>query len=1557
MQSDYEKLVQELEELASQEGDWDKQFEYIEATDAIRAWLNAGAQGQPPKVIAEYAHLVLGLQKQTTIIEPPPMQSPPSVEESEQEVDVSAELPAEEESAISTETSTIVEPVSSNGVTEQLDATVVLPSAEETDEPQTVIEAVDDIETPEQRGDKRNLILAKEYLERGLTSEPLALVQAVNVSKQLRGKESVAEEAEIVYVRARDALNEHLRTELDQGDAAKNNEDFVTARHHYNQALSFDRENAHARQALAAIESEVSADVTQHEIDALKRQLRMRRDLQQLEAAVYRAEAWDADDRLSPDLSLLLLEARQAFDEQRRAQGEQTTMMRFGDLQARREARDQIQDEVVAGKKTIFDVTTNQYRPAHQVLEEANRLYEERSEDTAQYELDRIERAKLTSPKWARDRLRNALAYQQIKDSETGEIKSEPVNPFFEQHRRLLEERQEEIERLVNTQDEAERLVEEADREPDPIKRLTLLLRAKAIFEYVTEIDSRINLARETATKDLAEAMRLHHEQAQLLLSQEKYEAARQELNQARAIPNRWPETEELSTGTAKIVIPADLEASLQIGEAIRKIVNAQEALFLDYSRHAVAIRERVRDADKRKLAIRRFDIQVAPNEAYHQFNDYQDLEEELIGYRDSDDILLSAQQARSAREWEKVKRLANEVLENPSTSSQLRQEVTVLYDEAILELALERIRELLKRAQVADAAETLDKLLNAEEPEQTLAFDRYRDQLGDKSAVEDEVRQHLLNDPAYENTLHRRLADQMAAIEQARANTLALQPLYDRAVSVKDTAQEKERMEALRILRYIGGDRKEKPSNGWPPYQVTFLTAPAFRRATELRKALRDLLLPSIVDSAQRIDGIGDVQLGRIADRARAMRETRLLDDEEERAAARTLIVGQGIRDAKEKEENHNWDGAVEVWHGLYEHYPREVSDQYRHARIHQALARIDHQLQMSDDALAVYRAGLADEERHELQYPWQLAMQTLRNAQNSNDLEFAWQLTLKSADIYAAKGDFSAAYNSINLAAKQKADIASITEKRTFIQREEKIYRALTDAEAKRSGDPADALKLLTEALRDPDLENGPRLLARRTAIFNAAAQPLRVEINAKKSSQQLAHKIDVVVKAVDLRTLEANAEIVVDKREAEKFLAPLRAELTPSAHKVIEAAEQFTPNQAVPAYTLQEALDKASELDARLTTFSQTIIAELGDTDTSQLKRDLERSQEDITQSLSRLKSLEQLMALVRLPNHDVGNNESDEWTKAVVSGNFDGLNGAQDNITALGLNHIRDVRQFNEQLDEWYALYMYLDATIVDVRRSFQSTESFDEIVDTLNRLEVRPDEIPSVSPNPGIRTSKMYRIKRINDDMYMYIRNLMSYRLNVQGYRGKLTGWAEVKRGSAEREHEYRLWHDWLNAVADDLRELELAWKVPQTHSESMSVLDRRADWQKIADLAQQILDALAESPQEDEQPLPIRSRKAKELDDRAESVRQGVQSYLDQALFQLSNEPPPFPSAREFAAVAPTIGPLRDLIDKADMIGPGDDAEKARLKHYKAHLEKNIAKKNRKGLFDRLFDR
>lgn len=620
--SSYAQVLEELRRLAREQeslGDLDAWAALENDAEALSRWLSNGQRGPCP--------VDLGKHRLKVQLAPEPKVEGQPETSSEQLAAPVSQMPVSPgphaEAALPIETQPSVSAQKKKEGSGELSGAEMIEV-----QPPPLLE----IETPEQADLRRQLAQARDYFGKGEWRQAMALGRLV--AERAGADAALKEAAADLSDRAQRELNAQLEKILALGHAARAESRTDEARHHYQVVLELDPDNADARRALLELDNLLSEQLSREELIRLRRGLKERKDVRRLGDTVYWAEALEAEGRLTDELTGLLREARKAYDDIRKAMGEETTMMRFADLEGRKAARDKVAERVATGEREIFDITVNQFRPATEVLREANVLYEQRSEDTAQYEVDRVNRVLPALPLAAKQHLLEALK-----------------KPFFEHHRRILEGKLQDIERLIAGKNEAEALLAQAEAADDPVKTLRLTLQAQAVFPHLEGLNERITWARKTALETLAVRIEKHHEQAEVYLKAEEYSKARAELENAGRVAAQWPEAEA----------PALLQNLRSAAQELSKRIGERENLRREFDKLAAAVRERVIDPNLRQSGLELFrELRADPR--FADFADLKVLKSEMDQYTDIGEQLEEAQEARARGDWERVRELCKKI-------------------------------------------------------------------------------------------------------------------------------------------------------------------------------------------------------------------------------------------------------------------------------------------------------------------------------------------------------------------------------------------------------------------------------------------------------------------------------------------------------------------------------------------------------------------------------------------------------------------------------------------------------------------------------------------------------------------------------------------------------------------------------------------------------------------------------------------------------------------------------------------------------------------------------
>jgi len=911
----YDKILQKIETLIQErddELDYGGAAAYRHKATQLTEWLNGGKQGECPVDLSEFGVDVI---------------SAPAVKPAAEEMPA----PAVTQSVVAKEASTA-------------------PKMEK-DEAAGL--------TPEERNIQMQLNEVREHLNLNRFRQAVALAAAVESRASGESKERAAQLLE----EARQKREHAVELALKKADSEFTKGDKEQARQRYELALELDPDNERAKTALRKMDGgEAGTKLSEQKIFELRSGLRDNKNIKRLGEAVYEAEALDAEGKLTRELQDLLQKGRKAYDQIRSDQGEDTTMMRMGDLTARKQARENIAVRLAKNEQYIFDATTNEIRPLFDVSKEADILLDEKSSETVQFEIDVVNRLLPSHPVGARARLEDAIS-----------------KPFHEKDLRKLEQKLEEVNKLIEQQKGAEALLAQAaEHDDNPVKAFGVILTAQSAFSYLPGMEEKISQARTKALDYLVGEMDEAFMLARGLLGGNESAKGRKLINDALHLLDAWPQPEK----------PEQLQSLLEQGK-----------LLLDFDAQATQVRKEAEDPARVGAALKKLE-EMRNNERFRALSEMRSFVSDMDQYRDTGDQLREAREARMAGDWKRVFDLTTKIREGKNAGSMAAQ-VDALYAEAEQEVRIQDARDLLDNLEIKKANAILSQVIVTEQ------------------------------DVARQTQLKERLKSEQDIINAAIAETQKMQPVFDRAVALRN-GREEERLQALRLFRFVG-NMGEKPASDLPDFVITLRTADARQAAVDVADSLRAACLPSIEKAfkGDKRKKIEPDEMQRLARLAQILREGALIRSAEERSMLRWAEVEWGSHLAKTKESMQEWATAVEIWERLNENYPgdEDVSKNLEEARRQQEV--IQRMLGVADtakprDALLALKDALENSE-------WKRFTPLLKERRDAI-FQKAQEELLKTArealDTGSAKGKIAAFVSIVDL--RELEEIVGVAESR---------------------------------------------------------------------------------------------------------------------------------------------------------------------------------------------------------------------------------------------------------------------------------------------------------------------------------------------------------------------------------------------------------------------------------------------------------------------------------------------------------------------------------------------
>ena len=1130
------------------------------------------------------------------------------------------------------------------------------------------------------------------------------LLNALSLCEQLNQVENLDadEKAKVksLKTQAQFQLQQMITDALNMGDHAMNDGDINAARTAYKKALDFSQgKNERAEAALLELSKKEESRISDDQLIALKLKLANNDGGPELEEGVREGESLIAEGRLPDDLVELVRKARERFDEIRTRSHQITTNMHFGNLEQSYQSISELEALIFKGQMVTYDAVIEDYRKTHEVLDEARTIWRDRSLEAVQYAFSNIDRyLKEHKPRIAK----NILDRARLDAGDPPQPR-----PFHEDAIRKLDEKTDEIDRIIEKLDQAEALVSRSEKEVDSINSLKYLLEAQELWPSIDLLEIKLQNTRQTAISSMCTKIEDCIRDAKSAITYHKFDNARKEVSRANTLAARWPQPEK----------PNEIKALLNVCQDLKDQIQKEEKTFNEFNESVKKIREYKKQKEQHRLAFNLLD-KMKREKRYKSYPELNILISEMDPLRGLNEQLNEAKIAEQEQDWERVKNISKNLID--LADGEIAADAMKLLAKADTEIKLIMIRDLVNQNDFITADTIITPLLS-DRPE-----------------------------------ISSRIAEEIAVIEQVKNDSVAINELFGEAS--RDARKEgvKERCDALKIFRYIGGDRSFKAQE-WPEYKLSTRTVEARNRAYELSEELRMELLPDLETfyserNKQKLDAD---QLKLLADKVSVLREANLLESEEERAMVRWVEILQAKNEAEVYIKNDNWADAERLWEGLQTQYPRNpvVFENLKTAQIKYAL----------QNAMKLVEQEKVKE-----------ALEFLWNKQRQEGLLQSDEIRLAIADIYKGQEHFEQALDIIQNTKWGDHTLDEATKIKSTILGEVRIRKILNEvAGCREENNVIKALTLLIECRNDVQVGESNRLNNLFEEIKNQQINQYLEIINTELEKLTTDSKIQSMITLVDLKNLEdiigldeeaRNSNEVIDKIDLHETIPNV-------AENLVKQATQFSMMKMWANDALRESesiRDRMRGLDEVVRTYN---------IERDDLHKNYKAAQERIANVASKLQFLIDSLT----PTFTDG-----IWNSAIISGDFDELDRINNKITNLELSEIEDVIRFKLKINELKYLINYCYKGIRDIRK-FYIEEEFGEVVEKIKKLYVMPEYMES-----GIQFTQ------IDEEDYHNLYELISPRLRIFGFEQKedLVGWGQVKDDALEHENNYRLWKKW-----------------------------------------------------------------------------------------------------------------------------------------------------------------
>lgn len=607
-------------------------------------------------------------------------------------------------------------------------------------------------------------------------------------------------------------------------------------------------------------------------LQKIKNALRNRNTLNNVEIlgnVVRDAEQIRARGQADENLLVLLEDARTRWDEMRKSHGQITTKGRLGNVEDRAESvadlNSLIDDE---NQLTVWDETLGAYRKTSDVLTEVQLLWEKKSNETADTELEEAQQDIPHRLDLAKERLEKAYSLPFYSRKERQKLPHERTPSglaFHKSARNKIYTRLGEVKVMITQRDEAEKLRERARSATSPEQALNFLLDARGQWQHLEGLDQRITEYREDIAKLLVVKMQNKINEAEKALDIEDFDKASKALDNAREIKAAFPGEP----------LPALVDTLAKV-EATEQVVRKRQTTAKKFAEQAKEIRGLLKDNNKYQLGIDLFETLKS------EFADYPPLAKlgvEVSARKGPAEQWQEIQKLVTAEKWDDVASACSNLIHG-GKGGDFAPQAKIILNKAQSELQIGQAKALLGQRHITDAENKFKEII---------AKDKGR--APELQGYLDEIQTYKQN-------------DKEAKKKMDSANKLRSSP----------------NLEDQWLALQLYGDVADGDTSSY--------TVEASEKREALSASLREKLLAKIKNVSQ-LKTINPDSLKEAATCARILRQAQMEMDDGEKRLARALELKWLKQDAVKLSALGRWEEAAKKWQELEDSYPTDLDIQ----------------------------------------------------------------------------------------------------------------------------------------------------------------------------------------------------------------------------------------------------------------------------------------------------------------------------------------------------------------------------------------------------------------------------------------------------------------------------------------------------------------------------------------------------------------------------------------------------------------------------------------------------
>ncbi len=924
-----------------------------------------------------------------------------------------------------------------------------------------------------------DLINAKGYFDKN--DFLLAINLASDVARQaaLAGMPELESSARGFIAETRIALQQQTDENIRLIDDTLKRDDPEKAQEIFNRAIEKDPDN----NALKAIEKEINRKFDEIEkkrkLIILEKKLKARDNFGELREVIHEAEKLNPLETFSPELLELYQDAKEYYEQYALDNKILTTILRTGKLKERAKALLEIRNRMMTGTEVWYDEISERDVPIvdafNDYKESLNELFLHNITDEHEQILKDFLPA---NPEEALDRLNDQFSF--FNSDEYSTLVEEKYLAKYHKINSEIESALEIKKRALSTLAKAE------IAGTSPIERLHYAVNAKEIFEYLEDIDSKIDRYKENAANDINAEVNNSLELAQIYIDQnslESYQLAQELVEKAETAVKNWFLAD----------IPKEISTARDSCNSVRKDLLQRKNKYDQAIKKLERFRSDLADPKKLMSVLEQFE-DLRSDADLAQINEIKSFEREIVRKKEKGMLHLDADRAYQDKNWSLLAEICKELLSKDLEQDE-SEKIQTYYREAQGEILVGSVQSAVR--------------------------------LGDMTTAQNSLDQAVKLNPVLES----RLQIEKGIIDDCVTNNDNFAQLFKKAGDLRKRADLESKLKALNIYKFLKGGVFE-PDVAFPPYSLNFFIQKAEENANQLSDEIRkEYLLPIVqfVGSSPEHEKRHFREALACYQNSRLLWKYHLITDESDKAKIYEAEKFYAELQKTYADELPDPDQLLQVWDQLKKDYPGNMDVEVQYVEVF-----IDATIKK---AMTLVASG-------NLKDAIALIITARKQAGLANDM----RLPLLLVELLIDDHDYAAAEKELSRIpgnSKYRQSKEELT--KNLIQQKE-LNSWIDDLDEYIAGEQyVEALILLNSMMDNPELKNNSRVSIKQQEIFQKGqSHYYRLAQPGLESNASYNEKIDSVKHLIELGKFEDIIDLPKSKRQSIRSLSRLSQEL---------------------------------------------------------------------------------------------------------------------------------------------------------------------------------------------------------------------------------------------------------------------------------------------------------------------------------------------------------------------------------------------------------------------------